>query len=290
VNALFTTVREEKYPAGGSRPTGESIPTAFYDLGGSQKPRQESGMRPYCIALIVAFGAAVGSSAVANDGQTPRAVIELFTSQGCSSCPSADRLLGELANDSSLVAMSLPIDYWDYLGWKDTLARPRHSARQRSYSKARGDREVYTPQVVVNGTAQVLGSDKGAIERAIQQTGKSEKLMVPVSVAFSPDRLVVTVHEASGAQGQPAEVWLCAVAKRVPVTITRGENRGKTIDYHNVVRRWVKLGEWTGSAQTRTLAGADFSSDGADSVAVIVQSGASEKPGKILGAALAKLR
>ena len=81
----------------------------------------------------------------------PRAVIELFTSQGCSSCPPADKLLGELARDPSLIAMSLPVDYWDYLGWKDTLALHGHTTRQRAYAEARGDREVYTPQVVVNG-------------------------------------------------------------------------------------------------------------------------------------------
>src|ERR1700738_4279274 len=92
-----------------------------------------------------------------------RAVVELFTSQGCSSCPPADKLLGELALDPSLIAVSLPIDYWDYLGWKDPLADPRNSARQRAYSHTRGDREVYTPQVVVNGSTYALGSDKDAI-------------------------------------------------------------------------------------------------------------------------------
>src|SRR5262252_9069124 len=93
-----------------------------------------------------------------------RAVLELFTSQGCSSCPAADKLLGELSGDPSLMSVSLPIDYWDYLGWKDTLADPRHTARQRAYSKVRGDREVYTPQIVVNGSMHALGSDRGAIE------------------------------------------------------------------------------------------------------------------------------
>ena len=102
-------------------------------------------------------------------------MIELFTSQGCSSCPPADKLAGELAQDPSLLVMSLPIDYWDYLGWKDTLAHPGHTNRQRAYSKTRGDREVYTPQVVVNGIAQVLGSDKPAIESAITQTRKQRR-------------------------------------------------------------------------------------------------------------------
>src|SRR5262244_2007737 len=111
-------------------------------------------------AVIVVCSAAPYSFAQAG----PRAVIELFTSQGCSSCPAADQLLGELANDPSLVTMSLPIDYWDYLGWKDTLAKSSHTARQRAYAKIRGDRAVYTPQVVVNGAVHVQGSDKAAIE------------------------------------------------------------------------------------------------------------------------------
>src|SRR6195256_7088144 len=87
----------------------------------------------------------------------PPAVVERFPSQGCSSCPPADRIIGELANDPSVIALSMPIDYWDYLGWKDTLADARFSARQKAYSQMRGDREVYTPQVIVNGSAHVIG-------------------------------------------------------------------------------------------------------------------------------------
>src|SRR5690349_10040932 len=99
----------------------------------------------------------------------PRAVIELFTSQGCSSCPPADKLIGEYARDPSVVALSLAVDYWDYLGWKDTLAMSGHSNRQRAYAKTRGDRQVYTPQAVIDGAQHALGSDKAAIDRAIRQ-------------------------------------------------------------------------------------------------------------------------
>ena len=100
-------------------------------------------------------------------------MLELFTSQGCSSCPAADRLLGELAKDPSLVTMTLAVDYWDYLGWKDTLAVKGHTARQRAYAGVRGDREVYTPQMVVNGSVHVNGGDKAAIERAIARAAAS---------------------------------------------------------------------------------------------------------------------
>ena len=109
----------------------------------------------------------------------PRAVIELFTSQGCSSCPAADKLLGELAADPSLVPISVPIDYWDYLGWKDTLADPRNTARQKAYAHVRGDGQIYTPQVVVNGSVHALGSDKSAIEQAIAKSRKNGAMSLP---------------------------------------------------------------------------------------------------------------
>src|SRR4249920_3210275 len=117
------------------------------------------------VCLVAAMTAAAGAAEAG-----PRAVIELFTSQGCSSCPPADKLIAEYSRDPSIIALSLAVDYWDYLGWKDTLATSGHSNRQRAYAKARGDREVYTPQVVVDGAVHALGSDKAAIERAIRQT------------------------------------------------------------------------------------------------------------------------
>src|SRR5690242_1267851 len=107
--------------------------------------------------LLLAGAVVIGLSGSAQAG--PRAIIEVFTSQGCSSCPRADKLLGEFAKDTSILALSLPVDYWDYLGWKDTLAPPLHTAKQRAYSRARGDREIYTPQAVVNGAIPVIGSD-----------------------------------------------------------------------------------------------------------------------------------
>src|SRR3954449_12477748 len=124
----------------------------------------------------------------------PRAVVELFTSQGCSSCPPADKIIGQLAKDPSIIALSMPIDYWDYLGWKDTLADSRFTARQKAYSKVRGDRDVYTPQVVVNGATHVIGSDRGRIEGAIHTTKKAEGVMsVPVSISLSGKQINVSV-------------------------------------------------------------------------------------------------
>ena len=224
----------------------------------------------------------------------PRAVIELFTSQGCSSCPAADKVLGELSRDPTLVTLSLPVDYWDYLGWKDTLALHGHSNRERAYADTRGDREVYTPQVVVNGIMHVLGSDKAAIEQAIAQTRQSAApLTLPVTIAVADGKVSVNVPAANG-ENASAEVWLCPITGKAQIAIERGENRGHTLAYTNVVRRWVKLGDWSGKAETFSLpmaelADADFSLRDIDRVAVIVQSGVAAKPSLMLGAGTVSL-
>jgi len=219
----------------------------------------------------------------------PRGVIELFTSQGCSSCPPADKLLGELSKDPSLITLSLAIDYWDYLGWKDTLALAGHANRQKAYSHVRGDREVYTPQVVINGAVQALGSDRAAIERSIAQSRRNAAtLTLPLTLSVAHDRVTVTAP-AGKTEGASGEVWLCPVSKEVEVAIGRGENTGHAITYHNVVRRWVKLGVWNGKAETWTVPLDDFKTDGVDAVAVLLQSGTAAAPGPMLGAALASL-
>jgi hypothetical protein len=238
-------------------------------------------------ALGVAFaGLAFASAARAGE---PRALLELFTSQGCSSCPPADKLLGDLAEDPSLVVLSVPIDYWDYLGWKDTLASPAHSARQRAYAHVRGDRQVYTPQIVVNGTVHVLGSDEAAIDRAIAQTDQKPGVMsAPVLISIGGNNVNVKVNSAL--TGHPAgEVWLCPLQKAVAVSIGRGENHGRTVTYHNVVRSWVKLGDWSGSAASWTIPLAQIEDGGIDAAAVMVQEGTHDRPGMILGAASASL-
>jgi hypothetical protein len=213
-----------------------------------------------------------------------RAIIELFTSQGCSSCPPADRLMGELAKDPSLVAISLNVDYWDSLGWKDTLADPRHTARQRAYALARGDRAVYTPQIVINGTAHLVGSDRDALRRALG--GDAARPSIPVNALVVDGNLRVQVAASGGA----GELWVVAVAREVAVTVARGENRGRRISYHNVARRWLKLGDWNGKAATWSVPVAQLTDAGADMAAVILQGGSEARPGAMLGGATAALR
>jgi len=222
----------------------------------------------------------------------PRAVVELFTSQGCSSCPPADQIIGELAKDPSVIALSLPIDYWDYLGWKDTLADSRFSERQKAYSHMRGEREVYTPQVVVNGSAHVIGSDRAGIESAIDDTKKADGVMsVPVSMTLAGKQINISVAASSkGPATGHGEVWICSISKAVPITIGRGENRGREITYHNVVRNLLKVGDWNGSSSSWTVPLENVSREGVDAAVVYVQDGNRDKPGPMLGAASASLR
>jgi hypothetical protein len=217
----------------------------------------------------------------------PRAVVELFTSQGCSSCPPADKIIGELAKDPAIIALSMPIDYWDYLGWKDTLADARFSARQKAYSQMRGDRDVYTPQVVVNGSAHVIGSDRAGIESAISNTEKAEGVMsVPVTMTQTGKQITVSVAASNkGPAATRGEVWIGAVSKAVPISIGRGENRGREITYHNVVRNLLKVGDWNGSAGSWTVPLENISREGVDAAVVYVQDGTRDKPGAMLGAA-----
>ena len=221
----------------------------------------------------------------------PRAVVELFTSQGCSSCPPADKIIGDLSSDPSIIALSMPIDYWDYLGWKDTLADSRFSARQKAYSRMRGDREVYTPQAVINGSVHVIGSDRSSIENAIGATAKEAGVMsVPVTMTQSGKQITVSVAAASKIPAaMHGEVWICSISKAVPISIARGENHGKEITYHNVVRNLVKLGDWNGNPGSWTVPLDSVAHDGIDAAVAYVQDGSRDEPGPMLGAAYTSL-
>jgi hypothetical protein len=250
-----------------------------------QTKERGSSLSPVSVVIVAGVGLLFAHPASAE----PRAVIELFTSQGCSSCPEADKLLGEIAKDPTVIAISLPIDYWDYLGWRDTLADPKFTARQKAYSKARGDRHIYTPQVVVNGKLHALGSDRASIERAIgDSTGKNGVMSVPVKVSVAKGQITVSVPDSASASS--GEVWICSVAKEVPVAIGRGENRGKEVIYHNVVRNWLKVGDWSGKAATWTVPIENLSGQGVDGAIAYVQEGSREKPGAMLGATYSLLK
>src|SRR5688500_13641572 len=181
--------------------------------------------------------------------EPPRAVVELFTSQGCSSCPPADELLVEYSRQPDIVALSLPVNYWDYLGWKDTLAHVAFTERQKAYAHSRSDRQVFTPQMIVNGKKSSIGSDRVQIEKAIQYTTKGRKTL-PVNVVITEqnDTVTITVDETPDTTQREAEIWILPVLRSQTVPIERGENRGKTITYANVVRGLNRVGDWRGGS------------------------------------------
>ena len=246
-------------------------------------------MRTGLTALLVSL--ALGGAALA--GQ-PRAVVELFTSQGCSSCTPADRILSEIAHDPGVVALSLSVDYWDYLGWKDTLSLPGCSRRQKAYAAGRGDRALYTPQAVVNGLAHVVGSDRTAIDAAIHETSqRAGVLSVPVTVGRAGGGYAVTVGAGPqrGVDGAVAgEVWLMRIESAAKIAIGRGENNGSTITYANVVRSMRKLADFTGQPLTLNLTSAEILAPGADGFVVLVQSIDKGRLGAMLGAAVEMIK
>ena len=209
-------------------------------------------------------------------------VLELFTSQGCSACPAADRLLGELSVRPGVMALSLSVDYWDQLGWKDTLASPRNTARQHAYAKALGSGNVFTPQMIINGAAHAIGSKLPQIEAAIAKTtAKADGRVVVTAVAHGPKTVIEIGAAAKGMVADVGTVWLVRLQPRVEVEIKRGENRGKRLAYHNVVREVSAVGMWSGKAMRIELPTSAVMEPG-ERCAVLLQHG---EVGRVLGAA-----
>jgi len=193
-------------------------------------------------------------------------VVELFTSQGCSSCPPADALLHEIAQDTNILALSLHVDYWDYLGWVDELALPAFTARQKAYAYAAGARAVYTPQMIVGGVQAMNGADRGEVFARI-----AEHAIAPAQVHLRITRDAkgwLIEAEAEPPLSEGAVVQIVRYRPEIEVVISRGENAGRHAAYANVVTEWASVAEWDGRAPMRfeaVLAGSDRA-------AVIVQS------------------
>jgi len=245
--------------------------------------------RPLAFALflclvLTSIAGDVGAQERAGDTATP-VVVELFTSQGCSSCPPADKLLGDLADRPGVIALSMPVDYWDYLDWKDTLGRAEHTERQRTYAEHLGLPNVYTPQMVVNGTIDVVGSRADAVEAAIRDARrKNAEAQVSLSAQTRGDTIHVEISASRESRANAtATILAVPVLSARTVHIKRGENRGKTITYHNVSREIMPVGTWHGEAQTLALAHDEVMIGETDRCAVILQD---DRTGAILGATL----
>jgi hypothetical protein len=197
------------------------------------------------------FGAAALCSLAASaraTGPSNPVVVELFTSQGCSSCPAADAFMGELVGKEHVIGLSLNIDYWDYIGWRDTLASPANTKRQRDYARKRGDNRVYTPQMVINGYRHAVGSDRKTVLGMIEEESRrTERSVVPMAIRTLGSELAINVGAASNdILRKESAIVLMTLLPVVTVTIEKGENAGRQVSYYNVVRHIMPIGMWQG--------------------------------------------
>ena len=209
-------------------------------------------------------------------------VLELYTSQGCSSCPPADALIGRLAERADLLALSLPVTYWDMLGWRDTFASEANTRRQKSYAAAMGRGGVYTPQIIVDGMADVVGSREAQLEAAISAR-RADMRDLPVSVSASPEAVHIGVGSLAEKSANDATVWLLHVLSHASVRVAAGENKGRSMDYRNVVRDIRAVAIWKGQPLSLDVPRADQGFGSYDSLAVLVQEGGY---GRVIGARL----
>jgi hypothetical protein len=239
-----------------------------------------SGLLVGFVAAALAAGAAPASA-----GERPGPiVVELFTSQGCNSCPPADAYLGELAKRPDILALSWHVDYWDYIGWKDPFAQHAFTQRQHAYSRALAQRYVYTPQMVINGRLQGIGSERGEIERLIGEA-KTEQTG---AAAHAPRLSLVgdSVHIEGGPGGSsaaPSNVWIAIFDPQHWTAVEQGENAGQRLGEYNVVREWTQIGKYDGKPVTLKL-GVDMGEYEKSGCAIVVQQQTPEGPGPILAA------
>ncbi len=175
-------------------------------------------------------------------------VVELFTSQGCSSCPPADALMHELAKRDDVIGLALHVDYWDYIGWKDEFADPSHTERQRGYARQGGRTMIYTPQLVINGQENVVGAKGRELSRLIDDY-LSAKPVAAIITARNEGDLTITVSPRQPLSGNIFEVQVVQYSPLLHASITRGELAGRDLDYSNVVESWHVVGRWDGAAQ-----------------------------------------
>lgn len=225
-------------------------------------------------AMVCSAGLMVAGQGWAQSA--PGTVVELYTSQGCSSCPRADAYLTKLASEPGIIALALHVDYWDYIGWKDKFGNPAFSERQRAYAHQVGSKTIYTPQMIVGGVDQAIGSDPDTVSGMIRRHQAAEQTVV-LHLARSGGSVVID----AAARVQPDAPLVVQLVRYIPseqVAIERGENAGHTIEYTNIVTSWARVGTWDGRADLELTVPAP----GPDKVVVILQV---EGPGTIVAAA-----
>lgn len=247
------------------------------------------------IVLVLTFLAAI--TATHPGGGIARAadklvVVELFTSQGCSSCPPADKLLTNLAKRDGVLALSFHIDYWNYIGWKDPYSSPTATKRQKSYRKPLKKTFVYTPQIVVDGQWEIRNATPGNVIGRIALARKQPKIDITISrVRDGMAEVRIPARPNAGLPAAlpaalPADVWVVLYDRAHTTKVKSGENKGREITNANVVRSFQKLGVWRGQELKLTLPLMALGSEGRDSCAIIVQR---QGPGAVIGVAVIPL-
>jgi hypothetical protein len=225
--------------------------------------------------LFLALTTLAGFSAAPALAAKPPVVVELFTAQGCSSCGKANQVIADMADDKGVLALTYSVDYWDYLGWTDTFAKPAFATRQRAYAQKFSLRDVPTPQVVVAGRQQASGAKAEAVETLVKDAAKAPSN--PPDMEFIGDGGRVAVGSGPAPRGG-GEVWLVRYDPREQdIAVKRGDNRGQTLVHRNVVRELIRLGPWNGRPKLYRLPAA---ADEAFKTVIIVQGA---KGGRVIG-------
>lgn len=231
-------------------------------------------MSPALPTVLLASGLALGAGSALAGDRGP-ILVELYTSQGCSSCPPADALLTELAQRTEVLPLALHVDYWDYIGWVDEFASPDHTLRQKAYARGVGSRSIYTPQFVIAGTDHVVGLKRMQVERLIQKNAEEES-PVTLSVTRKGEEIAILAELDTATLPGPMLVQLVKFNPRETVAIHTGENAGMTVDYTNIVEDWRVLSDWDGEEPFTTSVATT------GPVAVVVQIAG---PGEVLAVA-----
>ena len=244
--------------------------------------RTVTGMAAATLFFALHLGAAA-----AQESKRPLAVVELFTSQGCSSCPPADAYLGDLADGGDVVALAYHVDYWDYLGWRDTLGSPANTERQRAYGRSFGSRSVYTPQAVINGRQHMSGAKREDIAGTMESLASTGKGMnVDVLATYSGESIMIELGAGSG-YPRKAHVMVAYFEPSSSVEIARGENTGRSMVYRNSVTSLQTVGMWHGEETKLEVPHDEIAARGADGCAILLQKvGKDGLPGPIIGATL----
>ncbi len=238
----------------------------------------------FVLSLVTAFVASAPALAGDSDKTIRPVVVELFTSQGCADCPPADRVLAEIAPKRDVIALTLPVTYWDMLGWKDTFATATNTERQKAYARIMNHSGIYTPQIILDGVSDVVGSQRAKVVAAIAQREKANEggADVPIAIAASEQKIQIAIAGNPRVRQGNVRIWVMLTRSQARVDIEEGENGGKTLTYVNLVRSIKDAGLWNGGPKIIDLPIALRSGD-RDGIVVILQS---QNYGAIVGAAM----